>query len=515
MLFTILATLALLSSTMATSAIKGPPTLSTSRGSTQITVTAGENVKLPCAIEGSPPPIFEWAKGDDVITEEAGWERFRHAGRILKVREVEASDEGTYVCTAVNGFGQQKYSVQLLVVDPLSSSSSSSSSGAMYPGGMAPEFTQVLPRVTGQVLQKPMGHSIKLKCQASGHPEPEITWLKDGVEMPMTLMLQDEPRLSKHSLHIPSLKPSDSGTYTCAALNPLGAVATNWTIQVVEHVSPQEPKLTSEPSNTTTLEGGPATLTCRGTSDVRPHIKWLKRVEEDVDESEEPLGVSDTITWQGARYVVLKPTEVMDTGENTFLAKLMINPATKADTGLYVCTATNNFGFSYSQAHLTVLSKSSESTMLIVVIAVLGGVGFVLLLSVSILVVKRRNKQGTPPAPAESALLPGPGSQVKLQQAQQAGQQPRYVPHPSLSPQPHGHAVGPEGPLLQYPAGGIVQAPAGAKVAQSSKAGPPIIVYQDPAASVYIASRSPHQPPPINSNTAPRHEYQYQHLDVI
>lgn len=42
-----------------------------------------------------------------------------------------------------------------------------------------------------------------------------------------------ESRLTRHYLHLINLTPQDAGTYTCAAANPLGAAAANWTLRVI------------------------------------------------------------------------------------------------------------------------------------------------------------------------------------------------------------------------------------------------------------------------------------------
>ena len=60
----------------------------------------------------------------------------------------------------------------------------------------------------------------ELKCNVSGNPKPKLTWLRQdvpiGANNPKYLVLPSG------SLRIFEVKPSDSGTYTCVASNPLG-----------------------------------------------------------------------------------------------------------------------------------------------------------------------------------------------------------------------------------------------------------------------------------------------------
>ncbi|XP_069943838.1 fibroblast growth factor receptor-like 1 [Cherax quadricarinatus] len=432
----------------------------------------------------------------------------RLQGRTLKIKEVTVTDQGLYLCSAVNGFGKETFSITLNVIDPLAGSSSSSSSVA---GGLPPEFTQLLPPVPGKI-DKPVGHNVKLKCQVTGVPEPTVTWFKDGVEL-REGSLGGESRLTRHYLQLLELRPQDAGTYTCAAANQFGAAAANWTLRVIDQARPREPEFNPlDPANTTVALGESATLQCSGSSEVTPHIKWLRRLE-DGSSLAEHIPDNETLNWKGHRYVVLQATQVLTPGDGSFYTKLVIPRVTAQDTGVYACTATNNFGLAYRQALLSVLDESSDGNTLMLVVG-LACVVCVILVIIAVVLVRRvqTTKPPPPPGPNESALLPPPPiSQGKMQPP--SSHHPRYVPgiHNTQQGAPHGHAVGPEGPMLQY-AGGVVHIPPQSAMAGGGQGAQPIIVYQDPAtaASVYIAQR-----PPAPATSAGRPEYQYQHLDVI
>ena len=55
---------------------------------------------------------------------------------------------------------------------------------------------------------------------------------------------------------------------------------------------------------------------------------------------------------------------VVATGNDEYLYKLTFSRATPAATGVYVCLAVNNFGFSFKKAHLTVLRKPGIGSLI-------------------------------------------------------------------------------------------------------------------------------------------------------
>ncbi|KAK7082489.1 hypothetical protein SK128_004777, partial [Halocaridina rubra] len=142
----------------------------------------------------------------------------------------------------------------------------------------------------------------------------------DGVEL-REGSLRGDSRLTRHYLHLMDLQPQDTGTYTCAAANPLGAAATNWTVRVIDQAMPREPEFFPQyPANTTVVVGEPATLQCEGSSEVAPHIKWLRRLEDGSGEANH-IPENETLNWKGHRYVVLQATEVLTPGDGSFYTK--------------------------------------------------------------------------------------------------------------------------------------------------------------------------------------------------
>lgn len=71
-------------------------------------------MKLPCPVEGDPPPLIMWTKDGRNI--HSGWTRFRVLQQALRIKEVETDDAGTYICKATNGFGSVNINYTLIVI---------------------------------------------------------------------------------------------------------------------------------------------------------------------------------------------------------------------------------------------------------------------------------------------------------------------------------------------------------------------------------------------------------------
>ncbi|GLH01370.1 Protein turtle, partial [Gryllus bimaculatus] len=96
-----------------------------------------------------------------------------------------------------------------------------------------PEFARILP---GQ-LKALRGSNIRLECEVSGAPAPEVRWFRDGT----ALDLQRDPcprwALSRAGpvcrLDIADVRDADSGRYMCEATNPQGRASSFARLQVV------------------------------------------------------------------------------------------------------------------------------------------------------------------------------------------------------------------------------------------------------------------------------------------
>lgn len=82
-----------------------------------------------------------------------------------------------------------------------------------------------------RVIARPVGSSVRLKCVASGHPRPDIMWMKD--DQALTGLEAGEHRKKKWTLSLKNLRPEDSGKYTCRVSNRAGAINATYKVDVI------------------------------------------------------------------------------------------------------------------------------------------------------------------------------------------------------------------------------------------------------------------------------------------
>ena len=73
-------------------------------------------------------------------------------------------------------------------------------------------------RASKTMVNAEMGESIKLSCDVTGNPSPNITWHRTGRSISPTAVIQNYGK----SLSILKTEMSDSGSYKCVARNKVG-----------------------------------------------------------------------------------------------------------------------------------------------------------------------------------------------------------------------------------------------------------------------------------------------------
>ena len=267
------------------------------------------------------------------------------------------------------------------------------------PDVQAPVFTRDT-LGTKEFFAKQSGDSFKIACGASGNPEPEIVWLKDGVPFDADGI---KYRNGKSTLKLRNLMEVDSAVYTCKARNLVGSVTRNVTLSVERPLSEQQP-LVSGSGNMTVKAGDTASLQCRVKSTAPPHIKWLKKQNEDTPSDIFTINVGED------RYRVIHTGEDIPIAGEGYLNKLVIHNAQESDSGLYICFVTNSAGsFNYKPSYLRVWPRSSvtkpdsypaspsESTSILVLVISLGIIVVLILVFIIVCVVKKSSKASRSP----------------------------------------------------------------------------------------------------------------------
>lgn len=145
------------------------------------------NVTLPeCHVTSFPPAMITWFKVGGELSE---------ARAVLKDGELslinaQKQDSGLYECKASNNLGHDSALTQLVVVK-------------------MPHFI-VSPPTQVEVSKN---RNITVSCQATGDPQPIVTWMKENGELPF-----GRSKVSVDgTLQIWNTKEEDSGIYTCIA----------------------------------------------------------------------------------------------------------------------------------------------------------------------------------------------------------------------------------------------------------------------------------------------------------
>ncbi|KAM6256426.1 neural cell adhesion molecule L1-like protein isoform 2-T3 [Porphyrio hochstetteri] len=258
----------------------------TAGSSSSVTVIKGGVLLLECIAEGLPTPHLSWVKvTGNLPKDEPETENF---GKILKIDQVTATDEGTYQCTASNPMGRVKHEFHVHVEEP-------------------PRWIK---EPEGGVYS--VGTNLVLLCEAIGNPEPTIQWKLNGMPIDSRTF---RGRISAREISLTNLQLQDSAVYQCEASNKHGTILASANVNVL-NIAPLI--LTSDGENYATVVGYSAFLHCEIFASPAADIRWTK------DDSIEPLST--------LRYELNKN------------GTLEIKETKKEDSGSYACWAANSVG---------------------------------------------------------------------------------------------------------------------------------------------------------------------------
>uniref|UniRef100_A0A3B5LBL0 Ig-like domain-containing protein n=1 Tax=Xiphophorus couchianus TaxID=32473 RepID=A0A3B5LBL0_9TELE len=225
----------------------------------------------------------------------------------------------------------------------------------------------------------PEGTKVQLDCIVRGHPVPEVRWFCEGKELENSPDIQIITSGELHSLVIAEAFEEDTGRYSCFASNVYGTDSTSAEIYVegearvylkhqiitsselyshaclILQVLPLQtlsgPPVMAAPVFTESLqelsasEGQLVVLECRVKGVPAPRVDWFrdgKLIEDSPD----------------FRILQKKPRSPAEPEE---ICTLVIAEVFPEDSGMFTCTANNNYGTVSSSAALRVKGKTPLS----------------------------------------------------------------------------------------------------------------------------------------------------------
>ncbi|XP_012989996.1 neurotrimin isoform X3 [Esox lucius] len=276
-----------------------------------ITVKQGETVFLRCA-QGDIVTHTAWLNRSSILY--AGEDKWSVDPRVslvtfnqeeftIKIEDVDMTDEGPYICAVQTSSRPRTTSVHILVQVP-----------------------PIIINLSKDIVVNE-GSNVTLMCQASGKPEPSLTWKL--LSPSGDLASEDE------YLDISSISRQRAGTYQCTAVNDIGL-----DVQTVEITVNYAPSV-SEGRDVGVAPGQRGVLECEVDSMPEADFEWYRddrRIFNDFD------GI-----------------QIEDVGQ---LSKLTFLNVSEEDYGNYTCIAINKLGSSNTSFVLYEIIEPTSSTLL-------------------------------------------------------------------------------------------------------------------------------------------------------
>ncbi|KAM9681359.1 leucine-rich repeats and immunoglobulin-like domains protein 1 isoform 3-T3 [Dama dama] len=278
-----------------------------------ITAVMGKDVRFTCsaASSSSSPMTFAWKKDSEALAN-ADMENFAHVRAqdgevmeyttVLHLRRVTFAHEGRYQCVITNHFG------------------SSYSHKAKLTVHVFPSFTKMPHDIAIRT-----GTTARLECAATGHPNPQIAWQKDGgTDFPAARERRMHVMPDDDVFFITDVKIDDMGVYSCTAQNSAGSVSANATLTVLE-----TPSLAVPLEDRVVSVGETVALQCKANGSPPPRITWLK--------GDRPLSLTERHHFTPGNQLLVVQNVVVE------------------DAGRYTCEMSNALGTERAHSQLSVL----------------------------------------------------------------------------------------------------------------------------------------------------------------
>uniref|UniRef100_A0A669BQY9 Neuronal cell adhesion molecule a n=1 Tax=Oreochromis niloticus TaxID=8128 RepID=A0A669BQY9_ORENI len=276
-----------------------------------IMVQKGVSLVLQCRPPaGLPPPVIFWMDNSKSCLPLDKRVSQALNGDLYFSNVLPEDTRSDYICYARFPHTQtiqQKQPISVTVLDK----------GERRPGFMLPLGTTS----TKMVLR---GQTLELECIAEGLPTPDISWQKEGGELPSN-------RVSYHNfkktLKISDVNENDAGNYRCVATNNLGTI--HHTIKVTVKAAPF---WVSIPRNLILAPNETGVLTCRVNGEPKPRIDWFVNGIPIENTPEDPSRKVEDDT-------------------------VILSNVQSGSSAVYQCNASNEFGYLLANAFVSVLAE--------------------------------------------------------------------------------------------------------------------------------------------------------------
>ncbi|XP_047431968.1 neuronal cell adhesion molecule-like isoform X7 [Mugil cephalus] len=279
-----------------------------------IVVQMGFSLVLQCRPPaGLPPPVIFWM--DSTFRRLTQDKRISQAlnGDLYISNTLPEDTRNDYICFArfpSTQTIQQKQPVSVTVLE-------SNPEGERPPGFMTPLGATS----TKMVLR---GDTLNLECIAEGLPTPDITWQKEGGELPSSrTSINNFQKLLK----ISDVSEADAGDYRCTASNSLGSAH-----HIIKVTVKAAPFWISAPRNLILAPNETGMLTCRVGGEPKPQIEWFINGA--------PLANAP-----------------MDISRKVDSDTVIFSNVQSGSSAVYQCNASNEFGYLMANAFVSVLAE--------------------------------------------------------------------------------------------------------------------------------------------------------------
>ncbi|XP_054656558.1 neuronal cell adhesion molecule a isoform X9 [Dunckerocampus dactyliophorus] len=297
-----------------------------------ITVQMGVSLVLQCRPPaGLPPPVIFWM--DNNFQRLPLDKRVSQAlnGDLYFSNVLSEDTRNDYICYARFPHTQtiqqkQPISVTVLEMDTMNETVASlyniTKFSANPAGDYRPGFMTPLGATSTEMVLR--GETLELECIAEGLPTPEMSWQKDGGELPTS-------RVSflnyKKTLKISDVSEADAGDYTCTATNRLGTVD-----HVIKVTVKAAPFWIGAPRNLILAPNETGILTCKVNGDPKPDIRWF----------------INGVPFENA------PEDLTRKVDND---TVILSNVQSGSSAVYQCNASNEFGYLIANAFVSVLAE--------------------------------------------------------------------------------------------------------------------------------------------------------------